>query len=278
MTDVREFFEAQAQVETDKQADLRRAKEEIAGPVPLIPDAPDVSLNLQRGLLVRNEYKTEVIVRELTGADEEALARTKEATDFFDMVIALGVVSVGDFDLSSLPVAERQGYLRTLLIGERDQIFLAIVKATFGERKTMTFSCQTCQEDQEIDLLLSEDFKPQEVKEVTTDILTYQTSKGDELQYRLVTGEDQLEAFARKNSTTPEQNTIILSRVITKRNNGLIPDPLAFVRSMPMRDRQNILAALVSHQPTIDLMVTTKCAACGADQPLILGWVDLFRP
>ena len=76
------------------------------------------------------------------------------------------------------PLAERQGYLRQLLIGERDQIFLAVIKATFGEEKVIGFRCMTCTEEQEMTLLLSEDFKPKEVEDVTNEIFTFTTSKG----------------------------------------------------------------------------------------------------
>ena len=111
----------------------------------------------------------------------------------------------------------------------------------------------------------------------TSDLFTFTTSKGDELQYRLVTGDDQREAYARKGATTAEQNTILLSRCITKCNGGLIPDPLHYVRNLGIKDRQEILTALVDHQPSIDLRLTTNCVACGLEVPLALGWGDLFR-
>ena len=237
MTDVQDPpFTSEEQVQ-DKEQKLRDAKAQIAGPVPLMPEAPDCSLTLQRGLFVKGIHKTDVLVRELTGADEETLAKAREPGDHYDTVIALGVEKIDDFDFSELPLAERQGYLRQLLIGERDQIFLAVVKATFGEEKTIGFRCNVCSEEQEIGLLLSEDFKPKEVDDVNNEVFTFTTSKGHVLEYRLVTGDDQREAFQRKGATTAEQNTIILSRCITKLNGGLIPDPLEFVRRLPMRDR-----------------------------------------
>lgn len=277
MTDVRDFIASEAQNEMDKAEQLRRAKVELAGPLPLIAEAPDCSVTLPRGLYAKGGYKRVAHVRELTGADEETLAKVKDNLDFFDTVIALGTESIDDVDLSSLPTAERQGQLRTLLIGERDQLFVAVVKATFGNTRKIGFRCTVCNEDQEVELILSEDFKPKEVEDVDATLFTFTTSKGHELQYRLVTGDDQQEAFSRKGATVAEQNTIILSKVITKANGGLIPDPLAYVRSMSMRDRQELLAVLVSKQPTIDLTLKTKCAACSSDQTLGLDWGDLFR-
>lgn len=277
MTDVRDDLSTAEELFRDKQADLQVAREQIAGPVPLIEPAPDCNLTLPRGLWVKGVFKAEVVVRELTGMDEEALAKHRDPSDYYDMVVALGVERIDDFDLGALPLADRQGWLRTLLIGERDQIYIAIIRATFGERKTISFSCVHCNQEQETDLLLSEDFKPKIVADVDSEIFVFTTSKGHELQYRLVTGDDQREAYARKGATTAEQNTILLSRCITKLNGGLVPDPLSYVRNLSIRDRQDLLTELVDHQPSINLRLTTNCTACGLEVPLALGWADLFR-
>ena len=276
MTDVRDA--SPEELIPDKQRDLAKAKEAIAGPVPLIPEAPDTRLSLPRGLYVRGVHKKDVIVRELTGADEEALAKAKDSEALFDLMLALGTVSIDDFDLSELPVVERETWLRMLLIGERDQLFLAIVKATFGETKTISFTCSVCEERQDVDLLLSEDFKPNEVpEELSMESFDFKTTRGHELIVRLVTGEDQQAAFARKNTSIAEQNTIILSRCIVKLNGGLVPDPTAYARSLSIKDRASLLADLMRRQPSIDLGVTTKCAACDAEQNLPISWGDLFR-
>ena len=278
MTDVDDLFTSE-QIVQDKQSKLASAKAQIAGPVPLIEEAPDTALTLPRGLFQSGTFKKVVTFRELTGADEELLAKTKDGNDLFDRVIALGTVSIDDFDLQSLPVSERQTWTRMLLIGERDLLFLSIVKATFGNERTLSFTCSMCRERQDITLLLSEDFQPKEIPpELSLETFEYRTSKGDDLIMRLVTGDDQREAFSRKGSTVAEQNTVILSRCITKLNGGLVPDPLGYARSLSMKDRSALLADLVSRQPSVDLGVTTKCAACEADQTLNLGWGDLFRP
>lgn len=277
MTDVRDFLSS-AELE-DKQKSLQAAKEAIAGPVPLINEAPDTTFKLQRGLYHNGIRKTEVVVRELTGGDEETLAKTKEPTDYYDTVLALGTASIGDLDFLDKPLAERKSLVRDLLIGERDQLFLMIIKTTFGETRTINFTCTRCREAQDITLYLSEDFKPQEVDPelLAEDAFEFKTSRGDNLTVRLALGDDQHEAFARKGATQAEQNSTILSRCITKRNGGLIVDPVEYVRSLSMRDRSELLNELVRRQPTINLEVKTTCAACSSDQRLTLGWGDLFR-
>jgi hypothetical protein len=256
--------------------DLQRAKQAIAGPVPLIPDAGSMKFILPRGLYHSGIYKTEVTLRELTGLDEETLAKQKEVQDFFDTVIALGVKSVDDLDLEERPLAERRAQLRELLIGEREQLFLAVSKATFGNSRETGFRCVSCEAQQEMTILLDEDFPAAEI-EGDFGPFTYTTSKGQVLTYRLATGEDQREALMSKGASSAEQNTTILSLCITKVNGGLIPDPLNYVRNLTMRDRSELLRTLVDKQPAVNLEVTTNCASCGFEQPIRFGWGDIFR-
>jgi hypothetical protein len=268
---------ASEQAVKDKQADLRAAKEAIAGPVPLIEDAPDPVVKLSRGLFHKGIWEREVLCRELTGVDEEALAKVQGPYAYFNTVLALGVVSIGTFDLSTLTVPERQFYLNDLLIGEREQVFLKIVQVSFGNHRDIDFTCTACAVPQQIKLILDQDFKPAEVVDVDATSFTYITSKGDTLSYRAALGSDQEEVLDKKGLTSAQQNTLMLSRCVTKRNGELIPDQQGFARSLPMRDRQKILELLVERQPQIDLNITTTCASCGVQQTLGMGWGDFFR-
>jgi hypothetical protein len=259
------------------QEDLRQAKEQMAGPVPLIKDSPDTTFTLPRGLYFMGQWQKSVVIRELTGVDEETLAKVPDQLAFFSTVIALGVQSIGEVDLGSLPLAERKGHLSQLLLGERDMLFVQVVQVAFGNAKDVTFACTMCAVEQTMSLILSEDFKAKIPEDVETAIKTYVTSKGDVLEYRGAVGADQEEALAKKGSTLAEQNTIILSHCITKRNGEMLVDPLNFARNLGIKDRQALLKALVERQPEVDLVLQTKCVSCGGDQTVALGWGDLFR-
>lgn len=268
---------ASEQAVGDKQSDIRAAKEAIAGPVPLIEDAPDPVVRLPRGLFHSGVWERDVLCRELTGADEEQLAKAKTPYEYFNTVIGQGVVSVGSFDLSKHSMPERQYFLGDLLIGEREQIFLKIVQVSFGNTKDINFSCQTCDTKQDVTLLLDTDFPPAKVDNVEATILEHTTSKGDVLSYRAALGSDQ-EAIMEKRGISPaEQNTLMLSRCITKCNGDVIVDPVSFARGLAIRDRQKLLDLLVERQPQIDLNITTTCVSCGASQMLGMGWGDFFR-
>jgi hypothetical protein len=276
MTDQEVFASEQAY--SDKQADLQRAKEALAGPVPLIGVAPDPILILPRGLFDKGTWQREVEVRELTGADEEALAKTKDQVNFFSTVIALGTVRIGDTDLSALSLTQRRYHLGQLLIGEREQVFLKIVQVSFGDEKVITFTCPGCQADNETTLVLSEDFPPHEVENVDLVLLHYSTAKGDTLDYRPAVGDDQEEALSKKGASVAEQNTLLLSRCITKVNGQMVVDPVNFARNLGMRDRQQLLEKLVARQPSISLDISPPCSGCGTEVRLSLSWGDIFRP
>lgn len=264
---------------TDLAADLARARQETVGSVPLIQKAAEPTFVLPRGLMHNGAWQTHVTVRELTGIDEESLARVKTVQDMFDAVIALGTVRIGTVELGLMPLSERQGLLQQLLLGERDQLYLAVVQATYGDAKTLSYTCPTCDEVQELTLTISEDFKPREVDEVERTQFVYTTSKGKEITYRPAIGADQLAALGRKGASPAEQNTIILSRCITDVDGaGVILNPVDYARGLAMRDRQALLALLVERQPSVDLSVTVNCVACREEQTIPLGWGDLFRP
>lgn len=269
-------YEQPVEIPRDREQELVAAKEAMAGPVPLIPEHPNGHVTLPRGFLYNGVQQTKAEVRELTGADEEILARTKEFADYFDTMIGCGTIRLGDLDLSDMPVSDRRGSLQTLLIGERERLFLAIVQATYGDTKTIPFTCGNCQAEQEVDLILSEDLKVKEVDDIRLNY-SYTTSKGDHVDFRLVNGADQMAALRDTGANNAEQNTTILSRCITKVNDGLVPDPVSFARRMTMKDRKYILDTLVAHQPGVDLEVTLTCVRCQNEQKLLLGWVDLFQ-
>ena len=77
----------------------------------------------------------------MTGVDEEALSKCKRIEDTFDTVLTRGVVRIGDLALEDLPMAERQSYMRSLLIGERDLLAMEIARVTYGDTKLFPYTC-----------------------------------------------------------------------------------------------------------------------------------------
>lgn len=262
---------------TDIEENLQQAKEAIVGPVPTIDPAPDCLVDLLRGLQHNGRDQKRAEVREMTGNDEEQLARYKRQGEIFDAVIALGTVRVGDIDLASMTLAERQGHLRQLLVGERDVLFLNIARVTYGDVHRFPFTCTACGRPQDLGVTISEDFKPKVVNDVNERSFQYRTSKGEGLEVRLATGADQMEVLRKDGMTTAEMNTSLLSACIISLNGGMVVDPLAYAKGMSMRDRQGLLQALVDRQPSIDLTIKFPCHGCQEEQQISFNWLDFFR-
>lgn len=96
---------------------------------PEIEDAPDDRVKLPGGLVKGNKVYRTAQVRELNGEDEEALSRALRSGSvfhFMDTLIERGTKSVGD-----LPATKE--VLKSMLVGDRDELALAIRKATYGD-------------------------------------------------------------------------------------------------------------------------------------------------
>jgi hypothetical protein len=100
----------------DRENELARAKEIIAGEQPVMGTVPHGGVTLFRGVYVNSSYQQDAEVRELTGTDEEAIAR---ATNFLNAVVAYGTKAIGSYDLEGMGFQERLGLIEGLLVGER---------------------------------------------------------------------------------------------------------------------------------------------------------------
>lgn len=264
--------------ELPPEQQLQEAKKVLTGSVPLIPPAPDTTFDLPRGLYFSGKWETQVEVKELTGADEEALARFRTPEDFFNGVLVYGTVRVGSKDLASLSFAERQAVLSGLLIGEREQIFLHIARVTYGDMKDIAHTCGACGSSMETTVILSQDIKSPEMEDAYALARTFTTTKGQVLTYRLAIGSDQISVLAKKGASTAEQNTMMLSECVFEVDGKEVVDRMHLARSLSMGDRMRLLEKLIEGQPSPDLNITTECIGCGAEVTVPLSLGDVFRP
>lgn len=261
-----------------KEQEIAAAQRVVKGSMPLISEAPPALLTLPRGLLVGDRWENTVELRELTGVDEETLARFKDPLDFFDGVIVLGTSRIGSQDLSQMSFAERQSTLLNLLIGEREQLFLHVARTTYGDEKEITHTCPFCATEQTTTVVLSEDIEIPEMEQANVVIRNFTAKNGDVLSYRLATGVDQVEAVSIKGASNAEQNTRIIAQCVVRINDAPVLDPLTMARNLTMGDRDRLLNLLVSDQPTPKMSLDIKCASCREEVILPVTWGDIFRP
>lgn len=260
------------------EQNLQKAEQVLKGEAPLIPPAPDVIVHLPRGYYRDGKWETDVEVRELNGNDEEALARFKEIQDFFNGVIVYGIARIGSTDLVGLPFSERSSILASLLIGEREQLFVDIARVTYGDEKDFQHTCPSCQAEVDTTVILSEDLKPPEMENPGKLTYTLTTTKGKTLSFRLATGADQMVVLNRKGATTAEQNTLMIAECVDQVDGMPVVDPMEMARGLSMGDRRRLLEILVESQPSPTMELKIPCASCGFEMRLALQWGDIFRP
>lgn len=263
-----------------KEQELAKAREAVAGTVPLLPSAPALIFDLQRGFLYGEKWQTEIEIRELTGVDEEALARFKTQSDFLDGVLVYGTVRIGSINLTEKDFPERQSILAQLLIGERESLFIKIAGATYGDAKEINTHCPlpNCGAAIEATISLENDIDIPRMETPHTSAYSFTTAKGDVIEYRLATGADQMGLLKKKGATLAEQNTFILSEVMTKYNDEPILNKRQTALALAMGDRQRLLTDIVEHQPAPDLTFLVACPECTWTGEVDLAPGDIFRP
>ncbi|KJK55518.1 T4 family baseplate hub assembly chaperone [Saccharothrix sp. ST-888] len=254
------------------QAVLAADRQEIE---PQIAPPPDLLVELEQGILRDGRRLRDAEVRELTGEDEEALARI--GTNWhriLDALILRGVRNVGEEPMSRKVADE-------LLMGDREALILAVRRATFGDFVEFEgLPCPHCGEA--VDLSLSLDDVPiVHLADRESTEFEVPLRKGATAVVRLPTGRDQNAVASLKDATTAQQNTEMLRRCLLRvesPDGGVTQGSLAVVRSMSMSDRLAVLEFMAVTQPGPrfnQVMFTHQ--TCGQEVPVPLSLAILFR-
>jgi len=242
---------------------------------PYMQPALSTETELIRGLwnADTNQFDTKAQVREMDGTDEEALAvlAAKDGVSFGEYLTALlgrTVISIGDTPITSPSV------LDTLINGDRDILYLAVIRATYGLIRTVQAACNSCGEKNDIDIELDKDFiykKPDFKVDSPIEI------KGRNRTYlfNIPTGADTTAASKCKNDA--EANTLILSRCAVFSAEDEPSNRLEWARKINLGDRHKIVDRLLSIELGPKLgAVNTHCAHCEVDMTVALNWVSLL--
>jgi hypothetical protein len=242
------------------------------------PELPDLHVTLPGGLVrPSGEVADQVEVRELNGEDEESLARLGSVPlpRFISEILKRCVVSIGGEKPEPIEID-------SLLVGDRDALMVAVRRATYGDDLEMTVTCPYCTTDWskpktfDVAIELDKDIPQKEMEEKAKRLFLVELRRG-EAEVQLVTGLDQAEAIGDGNRSTPQHNTVLLSRCVKKLNGSPIINT-STVLKMGSADRMKILSVLVDKQPGPQLMdVKVPCSMCGEEVPTPLGMGDFFR-
>jgi hypothetical protein len=243
-----------------------------AGEPPAIPTPPDCLIALPAGLVREDHIITEAEVRELTGADEEALARVRSnPLRMLETLLELGTVRIGDVPATS-------DVLPQLLLGDRDALVVAIRRVTFGDE--MDFAeilCPHCGDDFAATISLGD------IQSQTADVgrLTVPLRKGGYAIVRYPKGADQAAMLADPKATNAEHNSTLLARCLVEirdEHGNTKPGGTDLAKSLGLADRRTILNQLAAKQPGPRLLeLKIEHEECGGEVPLPLSVADLFR-
>jgi hypothetical protein len=137
---------------TTDQAQAAIAKA-TSDPHPEIEPSPDSIVDLPAGWLVPDGVVQTARVRELTGYDEEQLARIPRAKNvpaYVTEMLALGVEDLG----GQKPTKDM---IRAMLIGDREALLLGIRRVTYGNEVQFKLNCESCGTESDVDVLLDSD-------------------------------------------------------------------------------------------------------------------------
>lgn len=267
--------------EMDPRADPERANELLnkatgQDEAPIIAPRPPVDeFELTAGWLDRDGVlHKRVRVRELTGEDEEELARPYQRTvaKYIDTIISRCVVDMA----GTKPTPELLG---GLLLGDRDAIVLQVRVLTFGNNVEMPVPCPHCEHEFRINLDIQGDISVKELPGDPTDRQRkVELPSGGTALVNLMTGFAQLAAYDAPPQETnqAERDTIIMHSCVYSIN-GEPVTTMNQIRKLGAGDRRAIIRFLDENTCGPQWQgVMQECPNCQASFPITLSLVALF--
>lgn len=230
----------------------------------------DSDVKLPGGFIKNGELITTAEVKELNGADEEAIARAGSTGKSLQVLLQRGLYKLGVNEV----VKED---LDTLLSGDRDAILLGIRCVTFGEDVSLDVMCPHCNDAHKTVVNLVDDVPVRTLKDPINDRAWYVETKLGMAEVALPNGIVQRKLMENIDKTSAEINTLLLSGCIVSLD-GSPSLGASTALSLGMSDRSKILDSILERNPGPRLGEVKKaCKACGEDILLPLSLVDLFR-
>lgn len=262
---------------TELSSNVAALNNALQDPAPKVDLPTSLKVDLYRGLktTLSNEWHTTAMVRELNGEDEEALSafdvqKNVTYSEYMTHLLKRGVVSIGDLEVNG-----KAEIIDELIVGDRDALFLGVLKATYGRYREFQVTCRECSGDNDITMDLDKDFTSEPVKVDLHKPIDVKLKNNTIVQLQYPTGGDS-QAASKRGKTTAEQNTIILSRCAILDGKTTV-EKEAWARGLSLADRNKLVKALFSAQPGPRMEeVETQCSHCNAKIVLALDWVALL--
>ncbi|MEU5425160.1 hypothetical protein AB0H73_06075 [Streptomyces olivoreticuli] len=249
---------------------MQQVLTESVGPPPAPPVPNDCLVTLPVGATINAQLVRAAEVRELTGEDEEALASVSTNTlRFFSKVLERGFVSVGD----TKPSPE---LTKSLYVGDRDALLLAIRRVTFGSELEMTgVSCPGCHASVDVTI----DLATVPERGLPEGPHTVQL-RGGMAYVTFPTVADQEHILADPDASDAVKNTRLLEKCLDRieaPDGTVVKGSADVARKLGIADRRKVLLYLADNAPGPQLMdISVEHDGCGKEIPLPLTLADTF--
>ena len=247
-------------------------------PMPLIQAPPDRHVRLLAGVVnpLEGTAERDAVVRELTGADEEALASpslSRSMSKYLQTLVARGTESIGGQKVT-------KDMLDGLLIGDRELLLLGIRKATFGNEIELRTTCPHCRDVDEDFVYDLNDVEIVELDSLEDAIVGIEVTvpSGKVIEMGLSRAGDQDALLEAEGKNDGELNTMMLARVVHKIDGEMPLSAAASVRALSLGDRRELQKQLTERTPGPRIGEAKRtCRACEQEFELGLGLLDIFR-
>jgi hypothetical protein len=248
--------------------------QEVAGSIPevVIPSLPDTTVTLAAGLIdpFAGTVSTTAEVRELNGADEEAIAKLSDPGKALLAILERATVSIGE------EPATKQ-LLGSLLAGDREALLLAIRKATFGSEVEVSTVCDKCPELKTFKIDLDKDVEVKKLDDPIRDRRFTVELKAGPAKVNLPTGDVQTQIINATDKNSAELDTMLLAACVTEIGDQPVLNANR-IRTLGITDRRLLLDEIAKRNPGPQLSEIKKaCGTCGQEVYLPLTLAELFR-
>lgn len=236
-----------------------------------LPGDPRVTLSMG---VPRDGHKgrTDASVREMTGSDEEAIAKLAAADAGFgkvvDAIVQRCTVSVGDKPLT-------QAEFDHLTVGDRDALFVAVVRLSFGDERQFMIPCGACNKRSEVHFSITEDIKYREVPEDLAWERTVALANDHTAVVTPLLRKQAATLYDGSERTLAEQATLLISECVTEVDG----EPMTHDRALALsvRDRRTLIEAINATQTgPIFGDHEVDCPNCGAKMSFTVLGGDLL--
>lgn len=209
-------------------------------------------------------------VRELTGRDEETIARNGNFGRSFSTILSCGVVKIGENKAT-------EAALNELLSGDRDALMLGIYKATFGPTANILSYCQSCDAPREVEITIDEDIKVKSLADAVADRSFTVKGRNNEYLVTLPNGAVQKELTSNLDKSMAELTSILLQGTVMEVDGKPVLSKQQ-VLNFGITDRKAIATAISERNPGPQFEdVVIECPDCGGKVVVPVNLGTLFR-